>query len=215
MFRGTSVVAQGVLTPDQLRGSTWRRVWPDVYADVDLPEGHGLIVRAVSLLAPSVAVFGGRTAALLQGAPELLRVDDPVEVVLPPGTRWSPRGRVRVRTAELPDEDVDRRHGLRVTSPVRTAVDPLRREPLDDAVVALDQLVQRRVVRLGEVRDAAAALPRSRGSRQARRPREVDPDHEGALAPDLVLRHGQRQAGPHEDQAQAAARARVRRPVAR
>jgi very-short-patch-repair endonuclease len=44
----------------------------------------------------------------------------------------------------------------------------IRRGPLDDAVVLLDQLVQAKVADLAAVRSAAAALPRSRGSKQAR-----------------------------------------------
>jgi G:T-mismatch repair DNA endonuclease (very short patch repair protein) len=57
---------------------------------------------------------------------------------------------------------------LRWTDRTRTALDLIRRGPLDDAVVLLDQLVEAGVADLGAVRQAAAALPRCRGSKQAR-----------------------------------------------
>ena len=47
-------------------------------------------------------------------------------------------------------------------------MDLIRRGSLDDGVVLLDRLVDARFVELAAVRDAAAALPRCRGSTQAR-----------------------------------------------
>jgi very-short-patch-repair endonuclease len=169
VFRAESVIARGLLTPDQLRSSAWRRVLPGVYADARLTPGHRLTVTAVSLVAPRTAAFGGRTAALLWGAEGVVDTDAPVEVVLPTGVRWSPRSpAVRVRTAALPVGDVLVHGRRRVTGRTRTAVDLARRGPVDDAVVVLDQLAQQRVVQLDEVRALVAALPRSRGSARAR-----------------------------------------------
>ncbi|TWH74287.1 endonuclease domain-containing protein [Modestobacter roseus] len=163
-------MSRGLLTPDQLRSTAWRRVLPGVYADARLAADHRLTVAAVSLVAPPTAVFGGLTAAFLWGADGILGAADPVEVVLPTGRRWSPRSpSVRVRTAPLGDGDVEVVGRFRVTGRTRTAVDLIRRGPVDEAVVVLDQLAQQRVVRLEEVRAAVAALPRVRGSAQARR----------------------------------------------
>ena len=123
--------------------------------------------EAVFLVAPPAAVFGGRTAAVLWGARALAGPDDPVEVVLPAGVRWHPAPGIVVRTANLTDAVVTGGK-LRWTGRTRTTVDLIRRGSLDDAVALLDRLVLAGVADLTDVRRAAAALPRSRGSKQAR-----------------------------------------------
>jgi G:T-mismatch repair DNA endonuclease (very short patch repair protein) len=130
---------------------------------------HVLAARGVWEVAPEGAVLGGRTAAVLWGADELATADDPVEVVLPTGLRWRPAPGVVARNADLPPRDVVRdRRGVARTGRVRTAVDLIRRGTLDDGVVLLDRLVHLGVVRLFDLRDAVARLPRCRGSRLAR-----------------------------------------------
>jgi hypothetical protein len=168
VFRGTWAVDGGILTPDQLRSSAWRRLRRDVYADASLPVDHRLLAQGASLVAPKGAVFGGLTAVVLAGGVEFATAEDPVEVVLPPGTRWRPGPGVSTRTASLEDDMVTDRGGLTRTGPVRTAVDLVRRGGLDDGVVLLDRLVHAGLVRLGPVRDAVESLPRCRGSRLAR-----------------------------------------------
>ena len=167
VFRGSDALSGGMLTRGQLRTRAWRRLRPDVYADAALPLTHRLHARGVALVAPPSAVFGGRTAAVLEGARHLAGPDEPVEVVLPPGVRWHPGGGVLVRTATTAGAVVT--DGLLSwTERTRTALDLLRRGPVDDAVVVLDQLVQAEVADLGDVRAAAWALPRCRGSARAR-----------------------------------------------
>ena len=173
VFLGTWAVSQGLLTPDQLRGGAWQRLRRDVYADARLPRDHRLLARGVSLVAPRSAAFGGLTAAVLWGAQELAPEADPVEVVLPPGVRWTPGPGVRVRTAALTGDVVTDRRGMRWTGRVRTAVDLIRRGEEDDAVVLLDRLVHARVVELDRVRAAVRELPRCRGSKQARQVAEL------------------------------------------
>jgi very-short-patch-repair endonuclease len=124
--------------------------------------------RGVALAAPPQAVFGGLTAASwwsMRGP--LAEPEDPVEVILPPGVRWNPGARVLVRTASTSD-DVVTDGLLRYTDRTRTALDLIRRGPLDDAVVLLDRLVHHRAAFLDDVRTAAARLPRCRGSALAR-----------------------------------------------
>ena len=168
VFRGTRVLRAGLLTPAQLRSSAWRRLRPDVYADVEIPVDHLLHARGVRLVAPTEAAFGGLTAVVLWGGCEFATADDPVEIVLPPTTRWQPGPGVAVRTARLDGDVVVDRAGVRRTCRVRTAVDLIRRGEVDDGVVLLDRLVHTGIVRLDDVRDAAADLPRGRGSRLAR-----------------------------------------------
>ena len=168
VFRGTDVVRRGLLTPAQLRSSAWRRVRHDVYVDAAVPDTHLVRASAVSLVLPVGAVFGSLTAATMWGVPDLVDVDDPVEVVVPTGTRWTPAADVAVRTADLTGAAV-RCRGLPVTDRCRTAVDLARRPgPLVDRVVLLDRLVLARLVTLDDLRAGVTALPRCRGSAGAR-----------------------------------------------
>lgn len=169
VFRGTWAVSAGVLTEQQLRSTAWRRLRRDVYADATVPVDHRLMARGVSLVMPRRAALGGGTAAVLWGLRDVLSADDPVEVVLPPGTRWTPGSGVVVRTASLDGDVVHDARGLRWTDRVRTAVDLVRRDEGDESVVLLDRLVNARIVDLADVRAAVEALPRCRGSAVARR----------------------------------------------
>jgi hypothetical protein len=166
-FRGSAALRDGLLTRGQLRTRAWRRLRPDVYVAADRAVTHLTMADAVALVAPPEAVFGGRTAAVRLGARSLAGPDDPVEIVLPPGVRWHPTSGVRLRTASL-DGDVLTDGRWCWTDGTRTALDLVRRGPHDEAVVVLDQLVQAEVADLEAVRRAAGALPRCRGSAQAR-----------------------------------------------
>jgi hypothetical protein len=161
-------VERGPLSPDHLRSAAWQRLRRDVYAAATLAITHRVLAHGVSLVAPKGAVFGGLTAVVLSGGPEFAGIDDPVEVLLPPGERWRPGPGVTVRAAALGQGVVLGRDGLARTDPVRSAVDLIRRGTLDDGVVLLDRLVAAGLVALAPVRQAAAALPRCRGSKLAR-----------------------------------------------
>jgi hypothetical protein len=119
VFRGTWAIAAGVLTEQQLRSSAWRRLRRDVYADAALPVDHRLMARGVSLLMPKSAALGGRTAAVLWGVTDLAGSADTVDVVVPPGTRWTPGPGVVVRTARLDGEIVHDGRGC--TGPIGSA----------------------------------------------------------------------------------------------
>jgi hypothetical protein len=162
-------VANGVLTVDQLRSAAWRRLRRDVYADAALPVDHRVLSRGVSLLAPKGAVFGGLSAVVLAGGHAFATADDPVELVLPSGTRWRPHAGVRVGSTAITEREVVvDRHGLPRTTPTRTALDLIRRQPLDEGVVLLDRLVVAGLADLAAVRAAATDLPKGRGSKLAR-----------------------------------------------
>jgi hypothetical protein len=155
-FRGSAAVGAGLLTPNQLRGPAWRRLFEDVYVHAGLPVSHALRARAAASLVVPASVVTGRSAAVLWGV-ELAGPDDDVELTVAP---WCHPRRVpglRVRRARLPAVDVNLRRGVRVTSPAATAVRLAASLPTDDAVVALDQLVASRVVGLSEIRWQAAA----------------------------------------------------------
>jgi hypothetical protein len=67
----------------------------------------------------------------------------------------------------LAPDQVTRRRGVRVTTPLRTAADLARIRPLDEAVVALDQFLGRGLVFLDEVRSAVVSF-RGRDCRHVR-----------------------------------------------
>lgn len=169
VFRGTWAIQVGLLTRAQLRSTAWRRLREDVYADAALPDTHRLRCRGAVLRMPRVAALGGRSAADLLGVPEVAGAHDPVEVVVPPGTRWDPEPGIVVRTACLDDDVLTCGPFLRWTTGLRTAVDLARFTPPDEAVVLLDQLVHARVVDLAQVRAAVDELPTCRGVARARR----------------------------------------------
>ncbi|MEI4272373.1 hypothetical protein TEK04_11635 [Klenkia sp. LSe6-5] len=169
VFRGSDVVARGWLTPAQLRSAAWRRLRQDVYVDAAVPLTHRIRVAAVVLTMPAGAAVADLTAAAHWGVPDLVGPDDPVDVVLPPGVRWSPSSDVRARTAEL-EGDLVVLGGIPATDRLRTAVDLARRPgDLVDRVVLLDRLVRARLVGLEDLRAAVHALPPCRGSARARR----------------------------------------------
>jgi hypothetical protein len=166
VFCGSSVVREGLLTRAQLRSSAWRRLYPDVYACAGLEVTHTVRALAVTRLLLPGAVASGRTAAALWGV-DTRTPDDDVEVTVPPACRGGAVPGVRVSRRALPADDVRGTLGVLVTTPLRTALDLTRTLPPVDAVVLLDALVRSGLVRLADVRNAAAAAT-GRGCRRAR-----------------------------------------------
>jgi hypothetical protein len=167
VFRGSAAVRSGRLTRAQLRTSAWRRVFPDVYACASLPMTHRIRAAAAARILLPGAVLCGRSAAAVWGVP-LAGGGDDVELAVPSTCRAGAVRGLQVTRRSLPDEDVTRRNGLAVTTPLRTALDLGRIVPLDEAVVALDKFLRAGLVTLGELRDAAAVTP-GPGCRQIRR----------------------------------------------
>lgn len=165
-FRGTAVVRRGLLTPNQLRGPAWRRLFEDVYVHVDSPVSHALRARAAAAMVVPASVVSGRSAGVLWGV-ELAGPRDDVELTVPPACHPRRVPGVRVRRAVVPADHVQRRHGVLVTTPAFTAVSLASSLPLDDAIVAVDQLIATGVVDLEPIRELAAVI-RGRGSARAR-----------------------------------------------
>jgi very-short-patch-repair endonuclease len=157
----------GRLTRGQLRSKGWRRLFPDVYACASLPVDHRMRARAVVRLLLPGAVLSGRSAAVWWGV-GLAGPDDDVECTVPLSCRAGTAQGVRVTRRTLAPVDVATRDGVAVTTPLRTALDLARIQPLEEAVVALDQFLQVRRTSLAEVRVAAARLT-GPGCRQVRK----------------------------------------------
>ena len=165
VFRGADAVAVGLLTPDQLRSTAWRRVLRGVYVDADLPPDPEHRLLAVELLAPATVVFAGRTAAWLHGVATAWEDGDPVEVAVPTGARWGPVAGVVIAHVQLSAAEVTVLGGHRVTSAVRTAADVARSGPPALTVPVLDPLLARTGVAATRV---YAAIGSGRGCADAR-----------------------------------------------
>lgn len=165
-FRGSAVVAAGLLSPRELRSPAWRRLFRDVYACAGLTVTHELrAVAAAGLLVPG-SVVTGRSAAVLWGVPAAER-DDDVELTLPLGATVCRVPGITVRRRVLDAERVTSRRGARTTTPEATAVDLARVGPLDEAVVLIDRPVGPKVTDLERIR-ALAGTVSGRGCRQVR-----------------------------------------------
>jgi hypothetical protein len=171
MFRGSAQVQAGRLTKAQLRSSAWRRLFPDVYACASLTVDHARRARAAAALAVPGACISGRSAAVLWGVP-LAGADDDVELTVPSGCRAGSVRGIQLSRRRLADDDVVVQDGVRVTTVLRTAIDVARTEPIEEAVVALDQIVRAGLVTLERLRHAAAGL-RGPGCRVVRRAAEL------------------------------------------
>ncbi|SOD93196.1 DUF559 domain-containing protein [Blastococcus haudaquaticus] len=108
------------------------------------------------LLLPE-AVLSGRSAAVLWGV-DLAGADDDVECTAPLACRAGAVRGVRVSRRALARDAVTRRGGGRVTTPLRTALDLARLDPLEEAVVALDRFLRAGLVTPIELAEAATEV---------------------------------------------------------
>ncbi len=143
-----------------------RRVLHDVYVDAALPDTVELRVSAAARVVTPGCVFCDRTAAWLHGVDVLdyheLDVLPPLEcVVLPDRHRVERRG-CRGGERDLAPDDVMVLGDVRVTTPLRTALDLGCGLPRSAALAAMDGFA-----RLHGVTPAllTASLPRFRGRR--------------------------------------------------
>ncbi|MFB6393950.1 DUF559 domain-containing protein [Polymorphospora sp. 2-325] len=137
-------------------------------ADGYRPEDHRMWCEAVALTLPPGGAFCGLSAAYLWGV-DLLDRRTPVSVALPDGARRRRHPRIRYGYPRLAPGDRDRLAGLPVTTPVRTAYDLGRQASTTEGVVAVDALLGRRLVRVDQLREYAAARRRRPGVDRFRR----------------------------------------------
>jgi hypothetical protein len=112
-------------------------------------------------------VVSGRSAGVLWGV-DLAGPDDDVECTLAPGCRAGGLRGIQVTRRALPPDEVTWCRGVRVTAVGRTALDLARIQPVEEAVVALDQFLGAGLLTMGRLRTAAAAAT-GPGCRQIRR----------------------------------------------
>ncbi|MDV3125352.1 hypothetical protein M1247_10550 [Mycobacterium sp. 21AC1] len=162
-FLGTEAIDGGTLTRGQLR---WRyaAAQPRVY----VPKGAALTLAdntvAAWLWTGRRAIIAGRAAAALHGA-QYVDVDAPVELIAKHGRR---RPGIVVRDERIGRDETCRLGDLRVTTPLRTALDLARFLPRDSAVAHLDALGCATGIDAGQVLELATRYPGLRGIRSAR-----------------------------------------------
>ncbi|MGC4834329.1 hypothetical protein ACLQ3D_07510 [Micromonospora vinacea] len=163
VFRGSRVVAQGLLTRTELRSAAWRPLFRDVYADARLAVTHRTRCTAAALwVLPPGAAIAGRSAAALYGAASVAN-HEPIDVLVPAGKRFGPVSGLVVHTGAIAATDVAVRQGIPLTTPTRICWDLAQWLPTEDAVAVVDRLASQRLVTLPRLRAASRARIGDRG----------------------------------------------------
>jgi hypothetical protein len=149
-----------------------RRILRGVYAGTDVPDSLELRAAALHRVIAPAHVVVDRTAAWLHGVDVYAAAENEygpvVEVCAPPQRRPTERAGVRARTRDLAPEDIMTIAGLRITTPLRTAVDlgcHLRRR---EAFAALCQLAALHDLTPADLQREARRLAKRRGVVQLR-----------------------------------------------
>ena len=163
-FIGSEALAAGRLTRHQLR-TNFVAGHKDVYVPRGTRPTAVIRAKAAWLRSRRRGVLAGFSAAALHGTkyigPEL-----PANIL--DCNRKPERG--VVVWADIPDDDEVCEIGdMRLTTPVRTAVDLARKFPEDVAVAAIDALARATRLTVPEIAAAADRHPGQRGRRQARK----------------------------------------------
>jgi hypothetical protein len=165
-FRGSSVVAAGLLTKRQLTGPSWKRLFRDVYISAAVPVDQITMCLAAALLLPAGGALSHESATIFYNVPALRFGPSPVQVSVPSSCRLGRSRGLVVHRVRLDAGDVERRCGVPVTSPFRTAFDLGSEADPVSALVALDALLYHRVVRERDLARIALDRAGSRGSRR-------------------------------------------------
>ena len=146
------------------------RLFPDVYVGAGVPVDLPARTIAAHLNAGGRGIVAGWAAAELLGA-SCAPANADAEIVLP-GSDRRPRPGLRVHRFRPHAGEVRQVDGIDVTSPLRTAYDLARREPLVRAVTAVDALARVGRFEPAAVLSLARRHPGVRGTR--RLPRVVE-----------------------------------------
>jgi hypothetical protein len=157
-----------------------RQVLRGVYVDTELDDTLELRARAAGLAARPHHVVTDRTAAWVHGVDAYafaeLDAIPPVEVCALRGCEPTTKAGIEARTRDLAPADVMVLHGVRVTTPLRTALDLgclLRRR---EVYAVLNEFARKHGITVVELRRALRRYQRRRGVIQLRESIElVDP----------------------------------------
>jgi hypothetical protein len=155
-----------------LRQRQIRRVLRGVYQSAEAPDTIRSRALAAALVMPPFAVVCDRTAAWVHGV-EVMRyreldVPPPLDVVVLRYSRRKNRSEWRNGERDLAPGDVMRVEGLRVTTPLRTALDLGCKLPRRDALAAVDQFMRMHGLTTADFRRELPRYFRRRGVVQLR-----------------------------------------------
>ncbi|WP_299058094.1 hypothetical protein [uncultured Nocardioides sp.] len=179
-FSVTEAAAEGVtanMLTRLVRQSLLRRPVQGAYVAVQAGDSLRIRAQALGLVVPEDAIVCDRHAAWLRGAEMALAPGE--HLALRPISLFRPSGHGRIRRAladsgerNLLDRDTSEVHGLRVTTPLRTALDLGRVRSTDMAISAMDA-----TARLGHfgLDELLAEVPRFAGMRWVTTLRAIAP----------------------------------------
>lgn len=149
-----------------------RRVLRGVYVDALVPDSLELRAAAVCLVTKPDAIICRQTAAWLYGIDTLALRDHAelpsVDSVRPPKHRASRLRNTSSHSQTLLEDDIVEHFGLRVTSPLATAIHLARHLVRPFALSALDAMLHANLVTLPDLSAAVRRYPHHPGIRQAR-----------------------------------------------
>lgn len=149
-----------------------RRIFTGVYVRADLPDSTELRARAAGLVMNEHSVLCDRTAAWIHGIDVLkyaeLDVIPPLETYVLRGHDPTDRHNCHGGTRDLRPEDWQVIGGLRVTTPLRTALDLACKLSRREAMAALDAFAREHEVTVSALRRLLVRYFRRRGVVQAR-----------------------------------------------
>lgn len=156
----------------RLKAGLIRHVLRTVYVDVVVPDSLALRAEALCLVTPKDAVVCRQTAAWLYGIDTLaLDTTDglpPVELLRPADREHVHRAWSIGHSQTVHPGDVTVHRGLRVTTPVATAVHLARHLRRPFALSAVDAMLHAGLVNRAELLDAVKRYPGHPGIKQAR-----------------------------------------------
>ena len=162
-FIGSEALAAGTLTRHQLR-SRFIAVYQDIYVEKGTLPTAILRAKACWLRSRRRGVLAGYSAAALHGA----RWIDPGLPAYILDTNRRPARGVVVWSDAIEDDEICLIGDMRVTTPVRTALDLACKFPEDVAVPAIDSLARAAKLKVADIELAAEHHASRRGIRQAR-----------------------------------------------
>lgn len=125
----------------------WLRVFRGVYVQNGAPITQELRARAALLVLPESAVISHQTALELRGCAVVAPAVGPeaIHVTMPHGVDVAPRTGIVVHRCNLPDSDVVRASGIRLTTAARAVLEVARVLPRVEAVVVADAALHARL----------------------------------------------------------------------
>lgn len=161
-FLGSAALAAGTVTRHTLR-TRYRAMHHDVYLAKDADITPVLRAKACWLRSRGHGVLAGFSAAALHGA-RWIDANLPATII-DTNRRRTPG--ITVWADEINDDEACLIEGMRVTTPVRTALDLARRYPTDAAVVAIDALMRATRLKVPAIEAQAQRYPGRRGLKRA------------------------------------------------